>query len=107
MRDAFWAINKYRVRSGSKMASCSDGEKRHISHSDELLRLPFKPGNVFKLCSKLNCIKLASYRWILPKRRFSLQVAKHVNFFRCRKFQASDNQREQGEKQSSFKDIQS
>lgn len=31
----------------SKMASCSDGEKqRHTSHSDELLRLPFKPGSV-------------------------------------------------------------
>ena len=33
---------------GYKMASCSDGEKRHTSHSDELLRLSFKPGNLFQ-----------------------------------------------------------
>lgn len=36
----------------SKMASCSDGQKRHISHSDELLRLSFKPGNVFQAVFK-------------------------------------------------------
>ena len=35
-----------------KMASCSDGEKRHVSHSDELLRLSFKPGNVFQAVFK-------------------------------------------------------
>lgn len=47
-RGVFWAINKIpRAIKCSKMASCSDGEKqRQISHSDELLRLPFKPGNV-------------------------------------------------------------
>lgn len=36
----------------SKMASSSDGQKRHISHSDELLRLSFKPGNVFQAVFK-------------------------------------------------------
>lgn len=36
---------------GYKMASCS-GEKPHISHSDELLRLSFKPGNVFQALFK-------------------------------------------------------
>lgn len=42
----------------SKMASCSDGEKqRQTSHSDELLRLPFKPGSVSQV------VFLLSYNW--------------------------------------------
>ena len=37
---------------GYKMASCSDGEERLITHSDELLRLSFQPGNVFEALFK-------------------------------------------------------
>lgn len=44
---ALWEINKTSWSSVSKMASCSDGAKtRQISHSDELLHLPFRPGIV-------------------------------------------------------------
>ena len=58
------------------MASCSDGEKqRQISHSDELLRLPFKPGNVSQAVLKTN-LKI-SYLIL----RFSLKVANHGGFF--------------------------
>lgn len=56
------------------MASSSDGQKRHISHSDELLRLSFKPEN-----SKLLITRESKAKSKVPSKIYKVEAPSVLN----------------------------